>query len=68
MVKYNKIESKFKFGEKVEIKLLELYGYVTAVCYRGEHETYEISYFSNGEYYKIWFYDFELEKTVIKND
>lgn len=52
---------KFNFGDKVIIKLLELSGYVTAICLRGSYVTYEVSYFSNGNYEQKWFEYFELE-------
>lgn len=51
-----------KFGDKVKIRLLELDGFITAICIRGEHKTYEISYFSNGEYNQKWFEDFEIQE------
>jgi hypothetical protein len=53
-----------KFGDKVKIKLLELDGYITAICYRGQYMTLEISYFSNGVYYQGWFETFEVEAIV----
>ncbi len=55
---------KFKFGDKVEITLLELFGYITAICYRGEYVTYEVSFFSNGEYRQIWFEGFEINEII----
>ena len=51
-----------KFGDLVKIKLLELNGYITAICYRGEAVTYEVSYFSNGEYSQKWVEEFEIEE------
>ena len=53
---------KFKFGDKVEITLLELYGYITAICFRGDYVTYEVSFFSNGEYHQVWFEGFEINE------
>ena len=50
-----------KFGDLVKIKLLELNGYITAVCCRDEYITYEVSFFSNGEYNQKWFEKFEIE-------
>jgi len=52
----------FIFGDKVKIILLELYGYITAICYRGDYVTYEVSFFSNGEYHQVWFENFEIEE------
>lgn len=51
-----------KFGDKVKIRLLELDGFITAICFRGEQKTYEVSFFSNGEYNQKWFEDFELQE------
>jgi len=56
------VRSVFKFGDKVEITLLELYGYITAICYRGDYVTYEVSFFSNGEYHQVWFDGFEINE------
>ncbi len=52
----------FEFGDIVKIKLLELYGFVTAICYHGDNISYEISFFSNGEYHQKWMESFEFEK------
>lgn len=57
------MENNFEIGEKVFIKLLELNAYITAICYRSNNnKTYEISYFSNGEYNQKWVEFFEIEK------
>lgn len=50
-----------KHGDRVKIKLLELDGYITAICFRGSYTTYEVSFFTNGEYNQKWFESFELE-------
>jgi hypothetical protein len=55
------ISNCFNFGDLVKINLLELTGYITAICYRGGYITYEVTYFSNGEHNQKWFEYFELE-------
>lgn len=50
------------YGDRVIIKILELQGFITAVCIRGKYITYEVTYFSNGEHYQRWFEYFEIEK------
>jgi hypothetical protein len=52
----------FEYGDMVIIKLLELQGFITAVCIRGAYITYEVTYFSNGEHYQRWFEYFEIGK------
>ena len=55
---------KFELGQLVEIKLLELWGYVTAVIFRPGNTSYEVSFFTNGEYYQKNFEEFELTEIV----
>lgn len=50
----------FAIGDLVSLKLLELNGYVTAICQRVGNYTYEISFFSNAEYKQIWVENFEI--------
>lgn len=52
----------FEYGDMVIIKLLELQGFITAVCIRGDYVTYEVTYFSNGDHYQRWFEYFEIKK------
>ena len=53
-------------GDLVTIRLLELSGYVTAICTRhGGNVSYEVSYFSNGEYNQKWFDIFEIKQSEI---
>jgi hypothetical protein len=51
----------FVIGDKVKINLLELNGYITAICLRLGNTSYEVSYFSNGDYQQKWFENFEIE-------
>lgn len=50
-----------KLGQRVKIKLLELHGFVTAIILRPGNTSFEVSFFSNGEYYQRNFEEFELE-------
>jgi len=51
----------FDIGQEVNIKLLDLPGYVTAIALRPYCQVnYEVSYFSKGEYRQIWFFEYEL--------
>jgi len=52
----------FVIGDKVKINLLELNGYITAICLRLGNTSYEVSYFSNGDYHQKWLEHFEIEK------
>ncbi|MDD4689054.1 MAG: hypothetical protein PHE51_04830 [Eubacteriales bacterium] len=52
----------FEIGALVFIKLLELNGYITAICFRLGNISYEVSFFSNAEYKQIWMENFEIEK------
>ncbi len=53
----------FNIGDKVRIVLLELDAFITAICYRSNNNiTFEISYFSNGEYNQKWVESFEITK------
>mgnify|MGYP001342181768 CR=1 FL=1 len=53
----------FEIGDKVRIVLLELDAFITAICFRSHNNvTFEISYFSNGEYNQKWVEYFEIEK------
>jgi hypothetical protein len=51
----------YEIGDKVKINLLELNGYITAICLRLGNTSYEVSYFSNGDYQQKWFEHFEIE-------
>lgn len=54
---------KFEIGQLVEIKVLALCGYVTAIkILQGPAYNYEVSYFTNGEYFQHWFEDFEIKE------
>ena len=60
--------TKFVCGERVNIVLLELPGIVTAICIRDNNNiTYEVIYFSNGEYNQNWFDHYEISKVTTKN-
>jgi hypothetical protein len=51
----------YAIGDKVKINLLELNGYITAICLRLGNTSYEVSYFSNGDYQQKWLEHFEIE-------
>ena len=52
-------------GQLVEIKILGLQGYVTAIkIIKGPQYNYEVSYFTNGEYCQHWFEDFEIKEVL----
>lgn len=58
----------YKIGDIVKIKLLELYGYITAMrIQKDNYVSYEVSYFSNGDYFQLYFDEFEIEK-ILKKD
>lgn len=65
MIDYDTDED-VKIGEPVRIKLLELYGYITAILLRGTGKQYEISFFSNSEYKTIWVERFQFDRTQTK--
>lgn len=50
-----------QLGQRVKIKLLELHGFVTAIILRPGNTSYEVSFFTNGEYSQKNFEEFELE-------
>ena len=69
------MDEEIQIGEPVKIRLLELYGYITAILLRGTWKQYEISYFSNGEYKTMWADRFQFDKfnrnkleAFLKND
>lgn len=50
----------YQVGDLVRIKLLDLDGYITAICHRRGNTSYEVSYFANSEYCQKWMEDFEI--------
>ena len=55
---------RFELGQRVEIILLELYGFITTVILRPGNTSYEVSFFTNGEYCQRNFEEFELTEVV----
>ena len=47
-------------GIEVDIKVLNVKGFITAICIRETKIAYEISYFVNNEYKQIWLQDYEF--------
>lgn len=55
----------YQIGVTVKINLLELNGYITAICIRNNNYiSYEVSFFSNGEYNQKWFDVYEITPLV----
>jgi len=55
------MDSKFTCGDPVVAHGI-VFGYITAVLFRGNSYLYEVSYFSNGMYEQRWFESFEIAK------
>lgn len=55
---------KFELGQQVEIRLLELHGFITSVILRPGNTSYEVSFFTNGEYSQRNFEEFELTEAI----
>ena len=55
---------RYELGQRVKIKLLELHGFITAIILRPGNTSYEVSFFTNGEYSQKNFEEFELTEAV----
>ena len=51
----------YECGSVVNIKAINLKGYLTGICIRDGRITYEVSYFSDGNYKQSWFCDYEID-------
>ena len=61
-----KIDFKYKFGEEVRIKPLELNGYVDAVNADASGETYRVTYWFNGERKSVYVDKRDIEACTTK--
>lgn len=51
----------YKCGTLVNLKNININGYITGICIRADNITYEISYFMNFTYCTHWFNIYEFE-------
>ncbi len=61
-----KIEFKYKFGEEVHIKPLELNGYMDGVTADASGEMYKVVYWFNGERKAVYVDERDIEKCTTK--